>query len=132
MQARRHTPRRTQRRGFTLIELLVVISIIATLMALLLPASKNAREAARRTQCLNNQRNIATAMIGWATAHNNQLPAYGYWAADTTDPMTAVVQPQRSWVVELLRCCLVVLLSCCAAVLLCCGFAKALVYEKKK
>ena len=102
MQARRHTPRRTQRRGFTLIELLVVISIIATLMALLLPAIQNAREAARRTQCLNNQRNLATAMIGWATAHNNQLPAYGYWKADNADPTMATIQPQRSWVVELL------------------------------
>ncbi len=101
MQARRLTSSaRKSRRGFTLIELLVVISIIATLMSLLLPAIQNAREAARRTQCLNNQRNIATAMIGWATAHNNQLPAYGYWIED---PVTAGdALPQRSWVVELL------------------------------
>ena len=41
-------------RGFTLIELLVVIAIIAVLIALLLPAVQAAREAARRTQCVNN------------------------------------------------------------------------------
>ncbi len=101
MQARRPATRRTARRGFTLIELLVVISIIATLMALLLPAIQNAREAARRTECLNNQRNIATAMIGWATAHKNQLPAYGYWTSDGGSPTPTNI-PQRSWVVELL------------------------------
>ncbi len=98
MQARRlpSSPSRS-RRGFTLIELLVVISIIATLMALLLPAIQNAREAARRTQCLNNQRNISVALHSWATAHNNQLPAYGYWI-----DVAGANEPQRSWVVELL------------------------------
>lgn len=70
--------RRSKTRGFTLIELLVVIAIIAVLIALLLPAVQQAREAARRTQCRNNLKQLGLALHNY---HDN----YGVFPFGMTD-----------------------------------------------
>ena len=78
-----------KRLGFTLIELLVVIAIIAVLIALLLPAVQQAREAARRTQCKNNMKQLGLAIMNYESSYNQFPPSMTYDGnADTATPGT--------------------------------------------
>lgn len=93
-------------RGFTLVELLVVIAIIGVLVSLLLPAVQAAREAARRSQCVNSERQLALAVLNFESAKNRFPVCYGGFAF--TGPARSQIPARRDeehgggWILEVL------------------------------
>lgn len=91
--ARRHRPPS----GFTLIELLVVIAIIAILIALLLPAVQQAREAARRTQCRGNLKQIGIALHNYHDIYQQLPPGNMDFSANWSTSPFVDAGPQWGW-----------------------------------
>jgi len=84
------------RKGFTLIELLVVIAIIAILAAILFPVFAQAKEAAKKTQCLSNQKNLSLAILMYANDSDDTFPN-GQDGVRTDYPCDSTVGQQVDW-----------------------------------